>query len=128
MALVMLVPWLLQAAVGLVLLRRGRRGALVVGHVGLSLVGLALWVGFAVAGQEALGWSAFGLLTVGNVLGDTMLVQRSRRALGTGASGRADYLAAIRSVFAGLFPRPVTFHALFAGVVYFGSLAACLVA
>jgi hypothetical protein len=124
-----LVAWVVQAVAGVVLLTRARRrGRAVAVHASVSVGALGLWLSFVTTHQVGWGWAAFGALTVGNGVGDALLVRRSRRALGQGPSGRADYGAAIRGVFAGRFPRLVTFHALFAGIVYFGSLAACVVA
>jgi hypothetical protein len=124
-----LVAWVVQAVAGVLLLTRARRrGGTVAVHACVSVVALGLWTAFVATDRVGWGWAAFGTLTVGNGVGDALLVRRSRRALGPGASGRADYGAAIRGVFAGRFPRLVTFHALFAGIVYFGSLAACVAA
>ena len=137
MAWFVLGAWVIQACVGVVLLvgwlrhsgvpGAGARGrAAVLAHLLLSLVALGLWVAFVLTHRILLGWVSLGGLTVGNALGDLLLVRRSRRASGNGLSWRADYGTAIRNVFTGRFPRRVAFHALFAGVVYFGALAACL--
>ncbi|MBD3783568.1 MAG: hypothetical protein IE926_11560 [Micrococcales bacterium] len=142
MAVFVLGAWLVQAGVGVLLLSRwvrhrprgaapaARRGGsrVVLGHLALAVGALFLWSGFTVTGEVLLGWSALGALTLGNVLGDTMLVRRSRRMSRSGGSAAGDYARAVGRVLAGRFDAPVTVHALGAGVVYFGALAACLAA
>lgn len=124
-----LVAWLIQSAVGVSLLvgwlRHGRRAApAVVLHVALALVALALWVFFIATGNVLPAWIAFALITVGNGIGDWLLVRRAQRLPGPVPSNA--YGAAIAAVFRGRMPRSVTFHALFAGVVYFSCLGVCL--
>jgi hypothetical protein len=127
-----LAAWILQGAVGAALLvgwLRGRRDAsTVLGHVGLSVGGLGPWIAFLASGKVAWGWLALGLITVGNSLGDALLRNRWRRSSGVRASFLRDYAGAVRAVLTGRMPRPVAFHALFAGVVYFAALASCLTA
>lgn len=130
MALVVLGAWLVQAIVGSVLLagwwRHGRASLpMVVAHVAPAVLALGLWVMFVVDESVAWGWASFAAITVGNTFGDQLLIGRSRRLHGR-RSFRADYGTAVGAVLRRRFPRPVTFHALFAGVVYFGSLAVCI--
>lgn len=84
---------------------------------------------FVVTGSLVCARVAFGLVSVGNAFGDWMLVVRWRgmHADQVGAFW-GDYLKAVRVGFRGGFPRLVTFHALFSGVVYFGCLAVCIAA
>jgi uncharacterized protein YjeT (DUF2065 family) len=131
MAYVVLGAWLIQSAVGAGLLvewlRHGRRRAPpVASHVALGLVALALWLVFLSQGSLLAAWLAFALITVGNGIGDVMLVRRWRRMTGSAAGFWTDYGRTIGAVFRGGMPRPVTFHALFAGVVYFLCLAVCI--
>jgi hypothetical protein len=131
MSYVVLVAWLIQAAVGLALLRpwlstgRGIPVA-VVAHALSSVTAVGFWVAFVATGRVAWGWIAFVLITIGNSFGDYVLVGRSRRLAGTRSSFFGDYRAAIGATLKGRLPKPVTFHALFAGVVYFGTLAVCI--
>lgn len=132
MSAAVLLVWLVQGASGAALLSRrlghGRPPALVVGHVGLSVVAIACWVAFVVTGAVGWGWTAFGLVTAGNTVGDLLLVGRSRRLAGEHGAFFADYGAAIRATLRGRLPRRVTFHALFAGAAYFTALGACVAA
>ncbi len=132
MEYLVLAAWVVQGAVGLTMAARWRAQSRLSTaariHVAVSVAGLALWAAFAVTGDVPWGWCALGLLTVGNGFGNSLLVGRSRRLTGERSTVSADYPAAIRAVLAGRMPRTVTFHAVFAGVVYFGALAACVVA
>ena len=133
MAYLVLIAWLVQSAVGIALLlnwwRHGRRAApRVIVHVALGVVALGLWIALLATGAALWGWIAFALITIGNGIGDSMLVRRWRSTIGPSAGFWGDYGRAIRDVFRGRMPRAVTFHALFAGVVYFSCLAACIMA
>ncbi|GAA0627775.1 hypothetical protein GCM10009547_34210 [Sporichthya brevicatena] len=132
MAYFVLAAWVLQGAVGVLLLagwnRHQQQARVVLGHVGLSVAGLVPWIAFLVTDRATWGWVALGLITVGNTLGDEVLRGRWRRSSGQSSSLLRDYGAAIRAVVTGHFPASVTFHALFAGVVYFAALMACVTA
>jgi hypothetical protein len=126
-----LAAWVLQGAVGVVLLVRWAQNAAsgaprVIGHVGCALIALGLWIAFLVTASPPLAWSAFAVVTVGNTLGDVMLVSRSRRLHGDRSRGWSDYGRAIADTFRGRLPRPVVFHALFSAVVYFSCLGVCI--
>ncbi|MEU6137374.1 hypothetical protein [Nocardioides sp. NPDC047086] len=132
MSYVVLVAWLVQATVGVLLLtgwfRHGRvRPPVVLTHVGLSVLGLASWTAYVLAGQILWAWAAFALITVGNGFGDNMLLWRTRRMGGSHLSTVNTYKLALRSMFKGRLPFRVSFHAVFAGVVYFSTLALCIV-
>ena len=127
MAYVVLVAWAIQAAVGALLLARWLRGArpsarLVVAHVALGFLIVALWLVFLTTSSLVAAWLAFAAMSIGNAIGDTMLIRRWRRMRGSTAGYWADYGGAIGAVFRGAMPPRVTFHALFAGVVYFLAL------
>ncbi|WP_019875755.1 hypothetical protein [Sporichthya polymorpha] len=132
MAYFVLAAWLLQAVVGVVLLvgwnRHRQQAGVMLGHVTFSVGGLVPWVAFLVTDRALWGWVALGLITAGNTLGDEVLRGRWRRLSGQQSSLLRDYGAAIGAAVTGRFPPPVTFHALFAGVVYFAALIACLTA
>ena len=132
MAYFVLATWLLQGAVGVALLagRLGHRRdpAIVFGHVGCSVVGLGPWVAFLVTDEAAWGWSALGLITVGNTLGDALLRNRWRGQTGSRTTFVGDYARAIGAVVRVRMPGTVVFHALFAGVVWFDALGACIAA
>ena len=131
MRYVVLGAWLIQAGVGIVLLAgwirhgRGRSAATVLTHVALAVAGLALWASFVMTGALLPAWSAFAVLTAVNGFGDAMLIRRHRRAVGRTTFWK-DYGRAIAAVFAGRMPKHVSFHALFAGVVYFTCLGVCI--
>jgi hypothetical protein len=128
-----LAAWVVQGGVGIALIvrwaRAGRAGAFrIVAHVACALAALALWIAFLAAGLVPLAWSAFAVVTVGNTIGDTLLVNRSRRLHGDPGHGWPDYRRAIADTFRWRLPRPVTFHALFSAVVYFTCLGVCIAA
>lgn len=133
MSYVVLVAWLVQAAVGVLLLTswvgRGRTPPrTVVTHVAASVLGLAFFVTYVVTDEVLWAWAAFVLITIGNTFGDMMLLQRARAMGGNHLSTVGAYKLALRSMFKGRLPLRVSFHAIFAGVVYFSTLAVCIVA
>jgi hypothetical protein len=120
-----------QALAGIVLLtgwwRHGRPVApRVACHVGLGTASLAVWIVFAATGSVLWGWLAFAGITVGNAIGDSLMVRRSRRMDGGAGGLWSDYGTAISRALRGRLPPWVTFHALFAGVVYFTCLGVCI--
>ncbi|KQX07646.1 MULTISPECIES: hypothetical protein [unclassified Leifsonia] len=124
---------LVQAGAGVALLIRwmqGKRpgGRVVVAHVTAGLLTVALWSVFVIAGSVWAAWTAFVVMSVGNAVGDSMLIKRWQRTVESAPGFWPSYGAAIAAVFAGRMPRTVAFHALFAGVVYFAALAACIAA
>lgn len=132
MAYFVLGAWVIQALVGIALAvtwwRHGRQGAPTVrAHVVGEAVGLALWITFVATASLVAAWTAFVAITVGNTYGDKMLLGRVTGRTGT-TSKRRNYPAAVAAIFRGALPRRVAFHALFAGVVYFGCLFACITA
>ena len=131
MSYVVLVLMAIQAAAGVLLLAgwmRGTRrgGPVVLTHVSAGLLTVVFWVLFLVQGPVWAAWTAFGIMTVGNAVGDSMLVKRWQRMNDSSRGFWRSYGAAIASVFAGEMPRRVAFHALFAGVVYFVTLGVCI--
>lgn len=133
MTYVVLVAWLVQASVGVLLLtgwmRHGRiHSRVVVTHVALSVLGVACWIAYVLADQVLWAWAALLLITVGNGFGDNILLRRARALGGRHLSTVDAYKLALRSMFKGRLPIRVSFHAMFAGVVYFSTLAVCIVA
>lgn len=133
MSYFVLVAWLVQVAVGVLLVtgwfRHGRaHPRVVITHVVLSVVGLGMWVTYVLADQVLYAWAAFIMITIGNGFGDNMLLRRTRRLGGSHLSKVNTYKLAVRSIFHGRLPFRVGFHALFAGVVYFSTLAVCIAA
>ena len=132
MAYVVLAAWVIQASVGVTLAvtwwRHGRHGApTVYVHAAASTAGLALWVTFLTTASLAAAWSALVAITVGNTYGDRMLLGRVHSRTGT-TSMRRNYPVAVAAIFRGQMPPRVAFHAVFAGVVYFGCLGVCIAA
>lgn len=132
MGYLVLVAWLIQALVGITLAvtwwRHGCHGApTVYVHAAASIAGLALWVTFTTTASLVAAWSALLAITVGNTYGDKMLLGRVQGRTGT-TSKRRNYPVAVAAIFRGQMPPRVAFHALFAGVVYFGCLGVCIAA
>ena len=133
MSYFVLVAWLVQVAVGVFLMtgwfRHGRAHArVVITHVALSVIGLGMWVAYVLTDQVLYAWAALVMITIGNAFGDNMLLRRTRRLGGSHLSTVNTYKLALRSIFNGRLPFRVGFHALFAGVVYFSTLAVCIAA
>lgn len=132
MTYLVLTAWVIQASVGVSLAvtwwRHGRPSASTVRvHTAAAAVGLALWITFIVTESPVAAWAAFVVMTVGNGYGDEMLLRRVHSRTGT-TSKRRNYPVAIAAIFRGKMPPRVTFHALFAGVVYFSCLGVCIAA
>ena len=132
-----LLAWLLTAGAGalalLAWLRRRRPTSrfptrLVVSHIGTAAAVLALWVIFLPTDAAGWAWAAFGVLNVTNGLGDAILTGRFRRMTAIRSTWWRDYRRAVVAVLRGRRPPAPTLHALAAGVTYFGTLAACLIA
>ena len=85
MAMVVLILWIIEGAVGLTLFlswlrhARGRGARNVVTHLVMMLAGLAFWVWFVASGALLPAWTAFAIITVGIGFGDAMLLGRARR-------------------------------------------------
>ncbi len=132
MAHVVTALFAIQAIAGLVLLVRWWRvgrptAAPVFSHVAVGVISLGLWITFTVTDAVVWGWLALVGLTIGNTIGDALLlVPRWRRHTGQRQSFFRDYGAAIAGVFRGKLPALVAFHAVFAGAVYFSCLGVCI--
>lgn len=132
MGYAVLGAWLIQAAVGVMLLvgwarhARGAGAGAVLTHALLMVGYLVPWSLFIATGAPAWAWTAIGVLFVGIPFGDAMMVGRSRSIRGERNPGLRDYGSAIGSVFAGRMPRKVTFHAIFSAAVFFGSLGVAI--
>lgn len=123
--------WLIQSVVGGALLaalaRRGRRpGPTVLAHAAVNSGALVLWIVFIAQGSIVAAWLAFATVTVGNGIGDYMLVNRWRRMTGSASGFWPDYRRTVGAIFRGFFPPGVTFHTCFSGVVYFSCLGVCI--
>lgn len=90
MSIVVLVTWFAAVLAGLYMLAvwliendvKGGTAApsrlpvpVVLGHVGLALIGLTLWVSYLVAHQERLAWASIGALGGIALLGFTMFAR-----------------------------------------------------
>lgn len=99
--------------------------AKIVTHLTLQVLGIAAWTAFLITGALPIGWTAFAVLTVGQVFGD-LLMFASYRARNPGTL-RPHYLAVGGDVLS--FRRPVpALHALVGALAWFGMLAICIVA
>ncbi len=132
MAYFVLAAWIVQGAVGVGLfvgwLHGCRKASTVLSHVGISVGALGPWIAFLSTDDVAWGWLALALITIGNTLGDSLLRARWRRVAGIRSSFLRDYAGAVRATLTGRLPPPVTFHAWWAGVVWFSALASCIAA
>jgi hypothetical protein len=63
----------------------GLRSLLEFAHPASAIVGLGFWLGFTLVHNQALGWIAFGLVTVTVCLGLTWYMANARAARGKGA-------------------------------------------
>ncbi|MET9229229.1 hypothetical protein [Lentzea sp. NPDC003310] len=122
-----LVGWVLNTAVGLVLLWRLLRArrhvpSLAYYHLVTAVVGLGIWIAFTATGSALLAWTGFAVLTVHNAFGDTLMV-RGWRKHNPNAKGIA-YFQACKQ----MMKRPVPLaHALLAPVAWFPALAAAVI-
>lgn len=132
MAIVVLILWIIEGAVGLTLFlswlrhARGRGARSVVTHLVMMLSGLAFWVWFVVSGALVPAWTAFAIITVGIAFGDAMLLGRARRLSPEATTVAKGYAAAVSASLRGGLPWRVTFHAWFSPVVYFTCLGVCI--
>lgn len=122
----------MQLLVGVLLLvgwvrhARGAGTGPVVAHTALMVGYLVPWAVFIATGHPVWAWGAVGVLSIGIPFGDVLMVHRSRRIRGERRPGLRDYGPAIGDVFAGRMPAKVAFHALFGGVVFFGSVGVAI--
>lgn len=97
--------------------------AKIAAHLSLQVIGIATWTAFVVTGAVPIAWTAFVVLTAGQVFGD-LLMFASYRARNPGAT-RPHYLAVGGDVLS--FRRPVpALHALVGALAWFSMLAICL--
>lgn len=128
MGYAILGAWIIQALVGTMMLAgwvrhaRGAQARLVLPHVALMVLFLTPWTAFVLTGVAWWAWAAVLVLTVGIPFGDAVLLQSARRVRGEEGRGAAGYAVAVRALVARQLPGRVAFHALFAPVVFFGSL------
>ena len=103
MSYVVLVAWLVQAAVGVLLLtgwlRHGRiHSRVIVTHVTLSVLGVACWITYVLSDRVLWAWVALLLITIGNGFGDNILLRRTRAMGGSHLSTVNAYRLALRSI------------------------------
>ncbi len=134
MGYAVLAAWLIQAAVGVTLLvswtrhAGGQDAGLILPHI-LAMVGfLAPWTAFLTTGSALWAWAGFGVLTVFIGFGDAAMVRRARAVQGGANEGLRGYFSAIRAATSGALGKRTIFHAWFSPVVWFGSLAAAILA
>lgn len=123
---------LVAAVLGLVSLRRWLRfrttpvpTARIATHIALQLTSIGLWIAFIATSSTWLAWSAFVVITVGQVFGDLLMFAsyRARHRV----TGSVRYRSVARDVLG--FARPVpALHALVGALAYFTMLVTCIVA
>ncbi|WP_203338318.1 hypothetical protein [Nocardioides limicola] len=130
-----LASLLLTVGVGVLTLVRwlSHRGAtfptrLIVTHVGTAVLALGCWITFMLGDRVLWAWLTLGVLTLANIVGDTILTGRFRAISGVTTSSLTDYGRAVVAVVTGKRPAAPTLHALGAGVTYFATLAAAVIA
>ncbi len=97
--------------------------ARIAAHLTLQVIGIATWTAFVATGVVLLAWTAFVVLTAGQVFGD-LLMFASYRARRPGAV-RPHYLAVGSDVLSFRRPAPAL-HALVGALAWFSMLAICL--
>ncbi|HEX8869828.1 MAG TPA: hypothetical protein VF821_29475 [Lentzea sp.] len=123
-ATIALVGWALNIVVGLVILTRVLRARrqvprLAYYHLTTALVGFGVWIAFMAAGSALLAWIGFGILTLHNAFGDTLMV-RGWRKRNPDAPGIAYFQAAKAAA-----RKPLLLaHGFLAPVAWFPALAA----
>ncbi|KJK44110.1 hypothetical protein UK23_30650 [Lentzea aerocolonigenes] len=126
-ATIALAGWVLNIMVGLVILTgvlRARRHVppLAYYHLTTAFVGLGFWIAFMAAGSALLAWIGFGILTLHNAFGDTMMVKGWRRR-NPDAPGNAYFQAAKAAA-----RKPLLLaHGFLAPVAWFPALAAAII-
>lgn len=94
-------------------------------HLTLQIVGIVAWAAFVFTGAVFVAWTAFVILTAGQVVGD-LLMFASYRARHPEIV-KLKYLSAGGDVLS--FRRPnAGFHATFGAIAWFGMLAICIYA
>jgi hypothetical protein len=126
-AIIALVGWVLNTAVGLVLLvrlLRARRQAprLVYYHLVTALIGLGFWIGFVATGSAVLAWIGFAVLVVHNTSGDNLMLKGWKKR--NPAARGIVYFQAVKYTLTR--PLPLA-HAMLAGVTFFPALAAAVI-
>lgn len=127
-----LVLLLVATALGFTALRAWTRHhtadfpvAKVVAHVTLQVVSIGVWTAFVITGSLSLAWTAFIVITVGQVFGDLLMF----------ASYRIRHPGVIKPSYRDVssdalnFRRPVrALHAVIGAIAWFGMLAICIAA
>ena len=110
----LLVTWIVNGGLRP---RAGERPArfapqLILGHAGLAAAGLVVWIGYLLAGDSRLAWTALGVLVVVAVLGATMFGLWIRAGHGR---SRGRHVAGPRHAAEDHFPPPAVLgHGVFA--------------
>lgn len=126
--------WTIQAAVGVSLLvswarhARGHDAGLVLTHILMMVAFLVPWTAFVATGQVVWAWLGFAILLVFIGFGDAHMMRRAQALTPDSSSGVRGYMSAVGVALRGRLGRRVTFHALFAPVIFFGALAVSIIA
>lgn len=122
----------LTAALGLVALLRWRRhraagypAGRIAAHIALQVVSIGVWIAFLATGLPSVAWSAFVVITAGQVVGD-LLMFASYRARHPDAGG-VGYAAAAADVLSFRRKAPAL-HATVGAIAWFGMLGICITA
>jgi len=94
----------------------------ILAHGAVQCFAGVLWVIFALSAAPLIGWAAFIVITVGQVLGDTLMLTSHRARHPQQPSGYGAAAAATLS-----FERPTSaLHAILGAVAWFGMLGICI--
>lgn len=129
LVLVLLAVTAILGAASLTTWRRHRTAGFparrIAAHISLQVTSIALWVVFLVTMQPWIAWTAFAVITVGQVFGDLLMFAsyRARHRLATAGS----YAAAAKDVLG--FTRPIAaLHAILGALGWFTMLATAVLA
>lgn len=129
---VVLVALVLQASVGAKLLidwwRSTPPSPTAFLHAGVTDAALILWIVYLITDTTALAWVSFGVVLLGNILGDLLLIAGWRGRTGQGSSFFKDYGAAAMAVMKGQHSPVATLHTAGAGIVTVLTLIGCILA
>jgi hypothetical protein len=109
-------------------LRHGRSSvpsAKVVLHIALQVTAIVVWIAFIATGSAVVGWTAFAVITVGQVFGDLLMFASCRAR--SGETGKIRYGSVGAEVLG--FKRPAAaLHAAVGALGWFTLLATAVLA